>query len=228
MSETPNLNQEGVQTINPLEVLIPPSERQFNSETFTYILNVTEPLEIAFENAGIVLPDTFTVRSSAVGNITLNRKKEFHLTCIGFSHRGIMEEAAARYADGREAFCNQVSELLSEVDFSFTVNPSKIRLIQNLEYSPDAVRAGESYESANTIIVDVETAGIQEFYRHMKEELDVDLGTSVAHVTLYIQDNGDATGLGIGIRNIKEQQKGASEYGPHITSSAVQWKDEEV
>ncbi|MDO8593619.1 MAG: hypothetical protein Q7R59_01825 [bacterium] len=228
MSESSGLNHKEGLTTKPLEVLMPPAERRFNQETFTYILNVTQPLEATFEKASIVLPDTLEARSAAGEDITLKRKKEFHLTCVGFSHRGIMEEAAMRYADGREAFCRRVSELLSGIDFSFAVDMSTVRLIQNLEYDPEAVRERKSYESANTIIVDVETTGIQEFYRCMKEELGVDLGTSAAHATLYIQDNGDATGLGIGIKNIEEQQKGASSYGPYIASVPIQWKNEEA
>ena len=228
MSEAPSLDHNEVFITKPFEVLIPPAERRFNSETFTYILNVTEPLKIALENAGIVLPDTLKVRSAAVEDITLNRKMEFHLTCVSFSHREMMREAATQYADGVEAFCRHVSELLSALDFSFTVDMSNIRLIHNLEYDPNAVRDGQSYESENTIIVDIETTGIQEFYRRMKDSLGVDLGTSAAHATLYIQDNDDATGLGIGIRNLVEQQKGPSMYGPYIASVAIQLKNAEA
>ena len=219
MSESPLLDRETWPAPKFLEVLMPPAEREFNSETFTYILNVTKPFEDALLQEGIVLADMLEAHSAAGETIMLNRKKEFHLTCVSFSHREIMEEAAVRYAGGREEFCRRVSELLSEVDFSFTVDMSKIRLIQNLEYDPEAVREGRSYESKNTVVVDVETTGIQEFYRRMKETLGIDLGTSVAHVTLYIQGNGDATGLGIGIRNIEEQQKGVSVYGPHLLSA---------
>jgi hypothetical protein len=69
-------------------------------------------------------------------------------------------------------------------------------------------------------MIPLDMPGLREFVERMKDELGIDLGRAEAHVTLYIKDNGDVTGLGIGLYDISKQAAGIMD--PHITIEPIQ------
>jgi hypothetical protein len=101
---------------------------------YCYILPVTEALER-------VLPSLEASKVLPMGNFL--RKKEFHVTLLGFGTkdqiRQKVEEGAVRGVDIKAA----INHLLSTIDFSFDVELQSTKLIYNLQYSPEAIRTGQ-------------------------------------------------------------------------------------
>lgn len=201
-----------------IRVHIPPAPREMvgpgTPKEFCYILPITKELEHVF-------PTIDSTKILPMG--TFLRKKEFHVTLLGFGTREQIrqkiEEGAARGLDVKKA----INDLLSTIDFSFDVEVGSTQLVHNLQYSPEAIRTGQgraAFESEYTIIISLEMPGLREFVRRMREDLSIDLGRAEAHVTLYIKDNGEVTGLGIGLYDIAKQVAGVMD--PHITIEAIQ------
>lgn len=193
-----------VQEMTPREihVSIPPAERRIvqdgSAKDCTYILPVTDGLEQVLRvRPTLELPQG-----------QFKRKKEFHATAIGFGKREEVRLAIERLnMEGKDGI-RIVNDLLSSIDFSFDIIPADTKLIVNRKYDPPGVRAGTSFESEASVVVHVRMPGMEEFYSRLREEAGVDLGVPVSHVTLYIKENGDATGLGIGLYDLAAQTSG--------------------
>ena len=215
MTDPTRRNEYPAQALHPQEHMfvcaVPPMRRELFQKNglkdLRYILPITSPLERALS-----LPPTISIPEGE-----FVRKQEFHVTLLGFSTRALLEEAALEAAlEGRD-LPEEINQILSEIDFSFTLSEEGMMLIHNLDYDPEAVRTRmgkAAFESESTVIVGMHMPGIVLFYERMRT-LGIELGHPVAHVTLYIRQNGDATGLGIGITDLDGQLAG--HVFPHIT-----------
>jgi len=211
------ISQEFQDTISEkdLYVALPPTERKL-SNFFTYIVPIpSAPLEkvIPVRNQ-ISLPEGEFLR-----------KKEFHITALGFWTSELLERAIEFSNDDEQEkvkLSEKINTLLSQADFSFTIDPNSIKLVHNKEYDSEAVlnkKGKKQYESEYTIIVDVKMPGMDELYGKLNElNLDLDLWKPATHITLYIKQNDEATGYGIGITDFAWQVEGkafpAIEYKP--------------
>ncbi len=188
-----------------LVVSVPPESRRLIEEggkkDLTYILPVTPAIERALAlRTTVVLPEG-----------SFQRKKEFHVTAIGFDGAELVRAVAAERGGDQAAVTGRINELLSETDFSFEIDPTSAKVVTNLEYDADAVRSKvgrKQHTSEKSVVMDVHMPGMVAFYDKLRAELGIDLGHPAAHVTLYVKDNGDATGLGIGIKDYEAQLRG--------------------
>lgn len=176
----------------------------------TYIIPITEQIEKVLS-----LPETVSLPEGK-----FIRKKEFHASAMGFGTREhIGEKIKEAGAQGID-LVSKINGILSDINFSFTVDPHSIKLIHNLEYDRDAVinKTGQAaFESECSIVVDIDMPGMAELYRRMRG-LGIELGKPSAHITLYIKDNGPATGLGIAITDFEKQNRGEK-------FSHIEWRE---
>lgn len=210
---------EFIRETKNIHVPIPITTREMvgpgTPKEYCYILPVTESLEY-------VLPSLEPVKELPMGIFL--RKKELHVTLLGFGTRDLIrqkiKEGQMRGIDVRTA----INTLLSTINFSFEVALGSTQLVHNLQYSPEAIRTGQgraAFESEYTIIISLEMPGLHEFVQRMRDELGIEIGRAEAHVTLYIKDNGEVSGLGIGLYNIEKQVAGLME--PYITVEPIRW-----
>lgn len=193
-----------------IEIALPKEKRkiamQGSPKEYTYIIPVTEYIQKALS-----LPEWFTLDEGE-----FERKSEFHVTALGFSSREKIREKVAKAQTRGENLLEKIDAALSDTDFSFTIDATSAKVIHNLEYDPEAVRTQTgkaAFESEYTIIVDVEMPGMRAFYDRMMD-VGIDLGERATHITLFIKQNGEATGLGIGITDFEGQVAGIA--FPHI------------
>ncbi len=195
---------KSVESPTTIEVKLPPKHRELSmsgdAKDFTYIIPISEALE-----------DILPMKES----ITLNegeflKKKEFHVTALGFGTKDMIKEQVEVVSKRGEDLVQKINEILSQINFSFKVDLNSIKLIHNNNYDREAVikKTGRAaFESEYTITIDIEMPGMIEYYNRMRE-IGIDLGQPATHVTLCIKQNGEATGLGIAITDFDEQVQG--------------------
>jgi len=183
-----------------VEVKLAPEARELNNLN-TYIILVTEAIEKALPiKERLVLPEGEFLR-----------KKEFHVTALGFGTKDEIKEMVEATSERGENLIQKINEILSAIDFSFTIDLNSVRFVHNKDYDANAVltKTGRAaFESEYTITIDVNMPGMNEFYDRMREEVGLDLGQPATHVTLYIKQNGPATGMGIAITDLEGQIRG--------------------
>ncbi len=198
-----------------LRVEVPPAPRGLirdgGAKDYTYILPVTAAIERVMNmRTKLSLPEG-----------EFNRKKEFHVTVAGFGAVDAIRTAIA--GEHGTGVAVAFDRLLSETDFSFEIDPESAKVITNIDYDPAAIRSGEGrarFESQATVAMDVRMPGMAALYDKMRAELGIDLGKPASHITLYIKDNADATGLGIAVTNYAAQLRG--EAFPRIESRPIE------
>lgn len=222
--ELPTMTAEKEAQQHILHMQLPPQERALRNDgaitDHTYIIMLGEKIR-----EQIYLPQTIQLPEG-----TFQVKDEFHVTALNFGKTAeeIMQRSQAE--DGNE-FRAAINKALSEIDFSFDLDLSTLRIIHNLDYdselvvgqrtNPQTPPAQGAFESEYTITVDVVMPGMQEFYNRMRD-LGVELGEPSTHVTLYIKEqleNDEAKGMGIALNNFEQQLIG--EAFPHIEAHAV-------
>ncbi len=178
----------------------------------TYILPITTQVEQLFN-----LPPTISIEGEV-----FERKKEFHVTLLGFGTRQRLKKRIEEEAEAGQNLVQEINAILSGVDFSFSPSQTGVALIQNLDYDQEAVIAQTgraAFESESTIVLGIDMPGLAEFYERMRT-LGLELGRPAAHVTLYLKQNGSGTGLGIAITDFQAQLAGT--VFPHITAKKIQ------
>lgn len=163
-----------------------------------------------------ILVDTASLPESLIlDSGTFFRKYEFHLTILGFH----TAELIKNYNDAHPHahIIDSINSVLLSTDFSFTLLPDTLQLVTNLDYSAQAVRSHvgpKQFESEQTIIIAIACPGYNKFFASL-QRLGIHIPSSSPHLTLYIKDNQDATGLGIAISDLHSQLRG--ETFPHIS-----------
>ena len=201
-----------------LRVEVPPAPRGLirdgGTKDYTYILPVTAAIERVLN-----MRSKLSLQEGA-----FNRKKEFHVTVAGF---GAVDAIRTTIAGERgEEVAAAFDRLLSETDFSFEIDPESAKIVTNLDYDADAIRSGAGrarFESQATVAMDVRMPGMAALYDKLRAELGIDLGKPATHITLFIKDNADVTGLGIAITNYDAQLRG--EAFPRIESRPIDRKE---
>lgn len=187
---------------------------------FTYIIPITKYIDDFLQKKSLKLPD-----QCALPEGQFQRKKEFHVTAFGFGTKKLVETKINEAKERGEDLLSQINDILSETDFSFSCNPETLKVVHNKEYDSKSVvsqNGKAAYESEYTIVMDIEMPGMKHFFDRM-QELGISLGVPATHVTLYIKQNGEATGLGIAITAYERQLKG--EVFPHIETREIALKD---
>ena len=212
--------QESAYQLDNTSIQIGPSERKINMgegwNDFTYILPVTEAL-----NRVLQLRDEIRLSEGI-----FLRKNELHITLLGLGTKELIRTEFEKKAEQGVDIMVAINKMLSELDFSFDLDLNSVKMVHNLDYDPEAVRTKKgraAFESEDTVIMDVNMPGLKILCDRFQKELGIDLGTPASHITLYIKDNGDATGLGIGIHDLAKQIKG--EIHPHIELKPLQVKE---
>lgn len=178
----------------------------------TYILPITAQVERLFN-----LPPTILIEGEV-----FERKNEFHVTLLGFGTRQRLNKRIEEEAEAGQNLVQEINAILSGIDFSFSPSSTGAALIQNLDYDQQAVIAQTgraAFESESTIVLGIDMPGLSEFYERMRT-LGLELGRPAAHVTLYLKQNGNATGLGIAITDFQAQLAGTA--FPRITAKKIQ------
>jgi hypothetical protein len=195
---------------------IPASRRELvqdgSAKDGTYILPITAQLEGLFN-----LPPTVSIEGEEFA-----RKKEFHVTLLGFGTRQLLKKRIDEEAEAGQNLVQEINAILSGMDFSFSPSSAGATLIQNLDYDQEAVisQTGRAaFESESTIVLGIDMPGLAEFYERMRG-LGLELGRPAAHVTLYLKQNGVATGLGIAITDFQAQLAGTA--FPQITAQKIE------
>ena len=178
----------------------------------TYILPITAQVERLFN-----LPPTILIEGEV-----FERKKEFHVTLLGFGTRERLKKRIEEEAEAGQNLVQEINAILSGIDFSFSPSLTGVALVQNLDYDQEAVIAQTgraAFESESTVVLGIDMPGLAEFYERMRA-LGLELGCPAAHVTLYLKQNGGATGLGIAITDFQAQIAGTA--FPQITAKKIQ------
>jgi len=163
-----------------------------------------------------------------IDGINFIKKDEFHATVFGFPKKSIIENAISENPNIKE----EINKIISEIKWDVVLGDENILIgdrlsipksemffsdeqkelmdngdmdgfVKSIENDGFEIAENGNFEKdRKSIIKEIKLPGVAEFYKRMKDELNIDLGEiPPTHVTLYVTEDNK---WGIGINTDKE------------------------
>ena len=130
----------------------------------------------------------------------MQEKREFHITVLGFAAgRFLSEQLATLPQEARRTALLAIEQLAQSIDWEFTLTGAKAYAIRK------AYGRGDRSETRRSIILMVDMAGIQEFYRRLNTAIPQPITAPPPHVTLFtVSSDPLKGGPGIGVDSMDD------------------------
>lgn len=122
------------------------------------------------------------------------RKKEFHITIIGFKVGGEIKKLLKKHPE-KELVLQQINGILQQYDWVYTPKNDVYKIAKDYEFSDPKNKEQKIPEHRETYVQMVELPDLAPCYTQLNQLLGTAFSTPLPHVTLFVK--GSPMGIGV-------------------------------